>query len=445
MSSRKKSVCLISLGCSKNLVDSEYALGFLRKAGFVPVSRMEEADTAVINTCGFIQDAVEETIDTILEVAAKKGKGKLKQLFVMGCFVQRYGYKLRREMPEVDGWLGTGEIYRIVDIMKGAEKAGPPFLLGQPGYLGGSEVPRVHTSPLFSAYTKIAEGCSNRCTYCTIPRLRGPLRSRKPESVIREVKAMVKRGVKEINLIAQDTTLYGKDLGGQIVLEDLLEDLLHIRGLSWVRLLYSHPHRITDRLLELVNGQNALCPYLDLPLQHVNPAILSAMGRGGHGETPWQLMERIRSKTQGVHLRTTLMVGFPGETEERFEELCEFVRVARFDNLGALIYSREEGTPAARLKNPITPQVAQERLHRVMAIQADISREKNQRKVGRALSVLIEGESAETPLLLTGRTAGMAPDVDGRVLINKGWARVGDIVTARIKEAHVYDLVGEIL
>ena len=445
MSSRKKSVCLISLGCSKNLVDSEYALGFLQKAGFVPVSRVEEADTAVINTCGFIQAAVEETIDTILEVAAKKGKGELKQLFVMGCFVQRYGYKLRREMPEVDGWLGTGEIHRIVDIMKEAEKARPRFVLGQPGYLGGCEIPRVHTSPLFSAYTKIAEGCSNRCAYCTIPRLRGPLRSRKPESVISEVAAMVERGVKEINLIAQDTTLYGKDLGGRIALEDLLENLLHIRGLSWVRLLYSHPHRISDRLLELVNGQNEICPYLDLPLQHVNPDILSAMGRGGHGETPWQLVERIRSRTQGIHLRTTVMVGFPGETEERFEELCEFVRMACFDNLGAFTYSREEGTPAARLKNNIKPRVAQERLHRVMGIQADISRQKNQNKVGQVLSVLIEGESPETPLLLTGRTAGMAPDVDGRVLINKGWARVGDIVKVRITEAHVYDLVGEIL
>jgi ribosomal protein S12 methylthiotransferase len=445
MDSGKKSVCLISLGCSKNLVDSEHALGFLEKAGFVPVSGIEEADAAVINTCGFIQDAVEETIDTILEVAEKKGKGRLKQVFVMGCFVQRYGYKLRRELPEVDGWLGTGEIHRIVDIMKEAEKAKAPFVLGPPGYLGGGDIPRVHTSPLFSAYTKIAEGCSNRCTYCTIPRLRGPLRSRRPESILREVAAMAEQGVKEVNLIAQDTTSYGKDLGGHVTLEDLLEDLGRIRGLIWVRLLYSHPHRISDRLLELVNGPNGICPYLDLPLQHVSPDILSAMGRGGHRETPWQLMERIKSRTQGIHLRTTVMVGFPGETEERFEELCAFVRTARFDHLGAFIYSREDGTPAARLKNPVEARVAQERLHRVMAIQAEISRQKNRDKVGRVLPVLIEGESPETPLLLTGRTAGMAPEVDGRVLINKGCARVGDIVDVRIGEAHTYDLVGEIL
>jgi ribosomal protein S12 methylthiotransferase len=445
MSSRKKRVCLISLGCAKNLVDSEYVLGFLKKVGFVPESRLEEADTAIINTCGFIQPAVEETIDTILEVAAEKGRGNLERLFVMGCFVQRYGYKLCREMPEVDGWLGTGEIHRIVEITEGGEKERPPFVIGRPGYLGGSEIPRVHASPLFSAYIKIAEGCSNRCTYCTIPRLRGPLRSRTLESVIREAEAMAERGVKEINLIAQDTTMYGKDLGGDVGLEDVLESLLDIHGLSWIRVLYSHPHRISERLLELVNGQNRICPYLDLPLQHVNPDILSAMGRGGHQETPWKLIERIRSKTKGINLRTTLMVGFPGETEERFKELCEFVRMARVDHLGAFTYSREQGTPAARLENAIGRRVAQKRLDKVMGIQAEISRRNNQDKVGRVFPVLIEGESPETPLLLIGRTAGMAPEIDGQVLINKGWACVGDIVPVRIKEAYPYDLVGEII
>jgi ribosomal protein S12 methylthiotransferase len=228
-------------------------------------------------------------------------------------------------------------------------------------------------------------------------------------------------------------------------LEGLLEGLLDTRGLSWIRILYSHPHRISDRLLELLNGDNRICPYLDLPVQHVNPDILSAMGRGGHGETPWQLIARIKSKSRGIHLRTTIMVGFPGETEESFEELCEFVRTARVDHLGAFIYSREEGTPASRLKNPVRRQVAQKRLDRVMGIQAEVSRQNNQDKVGQVLPVLIEGESPETPLLLAGRTAGMAPDVDGRVLINKGQAVVGDIVPVRIVEAHTYDLVGEIL
>jgi ribosomal protein S12 methylthiotransferase len=445
MSSGKKSVCLISLGCPKNLVDSEHVLGFLQEAGFVPVSRPEEADTAVINTCGFIQAAVEETIDTILEVAAKKGKGKLERLFVMGCFVQRYGYKLVKEMPEVDGWLGTGEIDRIVEIMEAEEKERPPFVIGQPGYLGGDHVPRVQTSRFYSTYIKVAEGCSNACTYCTIPHLRGRLRSRGPESIFREAEAMAEGGVKEINLIAQDTTMYGKDLGGQVALEGLLEGLLDIRGLSWIRVLYCHPHRISDRLLELVNGENRICPYLDLPVQHVNPDILSAMGRGGHGETPCQLIARIKSKSRGIHLRTTVMIGFPGETEQSFEELCEFVRTARVDHLGAFIYSREEGTPASRLNNPVRRRVAQKRLDKVMGIQAEVSRQNNQDKVGQVLPVLIEGQSPETPLLLAGRTAGMAPDVDGRVLINKGRALVGDIVPVRIVEAHTYDLVGEIL
>ena len=445
MSSGKESVCLISLGCSKNLVDSEHVLGFLREAGFVPVSKLEEADTAVINTCGFIQAAVEETINTILEVAAKKGRGRLRRLFVMGCFVQRYGYKLLKEMPEVDGWLGTGEIHRIVEIIKETEKDRPPFVIGPPGYLGGGSIPRVHTSPFYSAYIKIAEGCSHHCTYCIIPRLRGGLRSRTVESIIAEAEAMVDRGVKEINLIAQDTSMYGKDLGGHTGLEDLLEKLIDIRGLRWIRVLYSHPHRISDRLLELVNGNNAICPYLDLPLQHVNPEILSAMGRGGHGETPWQLIERIRSKSSGISLRTTVMVGFPGETESRFRELCAFIRMACFDHLGAFAYSAEEGTAAARLKGPVKRSVAEERLDRIMRIQAKISEKNNRAKVGQVVPVLIEGESPETALLLKGRMRTMAPEVDGQVLINRGWARVGDIVPVRINEAYSYDLVGEIL
>jgi ribosomal protein S12 methylthiotransferase len=445
MESGKKRVCVISLGCAKNLVDSEYVLGFLQEKGFRPVSRLEEADLAVINTCGFIQSAVEETIDTILEVDAVKKRGKLERLFVMGCFVQRYGYKLLKEMPEVDGWLGTGELHRIVDVIEQAEPGRPPFVLSPPGYLGGSRIPRVPASPFYSAYIKIAEGCSHRCTYCTIPRLRGALRSRTMESILREAEAMVDRGVHEINLVAQDTTMYGKDLGGHTGLEDLLEKLADLRGLKWCRVLYSHPRRISDRLLELVSGKNSICPYLDLPLQHVNPEILSAMGRGGHGETPWQLIERIRSKSSEISLRTTLMVGFPGETEPRFRELCAFIRNACFDHLGVFAYSAEKGTAAANLKGRVNQAVAEARRDRVMRIQAEISEKNNRKKVGHVVAVLVEGECPETALLLQGRTPTMAPDVDGRVLINRGWARVGDIVPVRIKAAHPYDLVGEIL
>lgn len=441
----KKKIFLISLGCAKNLVDSENVLGHLKTEGFPIVSRLEEAEVAIINTCGFIQPAVEESIDTILEVAKRKKEADLEALYVMGCFVQRYGYKLRKEIPEVDGWLGTGEIHKIVDILGREAQSTPPFLLGRPTYLADHTVPRVQTTPFYSAYVKIAEGCSHKCSYCTIPSLRGPYRSRSLDSLIMEAENMVGRGVKEINLIAQDTTMYGQDLEGDIRLEDLLESLVEVQGLHWIRILYGHPHGISDRLLELVDGEERICPYLDIPLQHINEKILEAMGRGGDGENPWQLIDRIRARTQQVSLRTTFMVGFPGETDEIFEELYGFVKAAEFDHLGGFIYSAEQGTPAERLAPVVEEGVAKERLEAIMGLQAEISEGKNQEMVGQVVSVLVEGVSPETDLLLKGRMATMAPDVDGQVLINKGEGVIGEIVPVRITEAHTYDLVGEIV
>ncbi|MGD2126160.1 MAG: 30S ribosomal protein S12 methylthiotransferase RimO [Desulfobacteraceae bacterium] len=445
MMASKQNVYLISLGCAKNLVDSENALGVLAVNGFPIVSSLEEAEIAIINTCAFIQSAVEETIDTVLEVAARKRSGKLKKLFVMGCFVQRYGYELLKEMPEVDGWLGTGEICRIADILDSAFHEVPPFLIAKPGYLADHRTPRVQTTPFYSGYLKIAEGCSHRCTYCTISRLRGDYRSRDLESILLEAEGMVERGVKEINLIAQDSTMYGNDLAEDVGLEDLLERLLEIRGISWIRVLYSHPYGISDRLLELVDGQNAICSYLDIPLQHVNLEILEAMGRAPKEETPWQLIERIRSKTGDLSLRTTMMVGFPGETDKSFRELCDFVTAASFDHLGVFVFSPERGTSAARFENRVERKVAEERLDSIMRLQAEISERKRQKMVGQIVPVLVEGQSPETDLLLTGRTAGMAPDVDGRVLINKGQAMLGDIVPVMIRQAYAYDVIGEIL
>ncbi|NNG08108.1 MAG: 30S ribosomal protein S12 methylthiotransferase RimO [Desulfobacteraceae bacterium] len=441
----KKKIFLISLGCAKNLVDSENVLGHLKTNGFPIVSRLEEAEVAIVNTCGFIQSAVEESIDTILEVAKRKERAELEALYVIGCFVQRYGYKLRKEIPEVDGWLGTGEIHKIVDILEGGAKKSPSFLISTPTYLADHTVPRVQTTPFYSAYLKIAEGCSHKCSYCTIPRLRGPYRSRGLESLIMEAENMVGRGVKEVNLIAQDTTMYGRDLEGDIHLEDLLERLVHVQGLRWVRILYGHPHGISDRLLELVDGEEMICPYLDIPLQHINEKILEAMGRGCDGENPWQLIERIRARTPQVSLRTTVMVGFPGETDEIFDELYGFVRAAEFDHLGGFIYSPEEGTSAPRLEPVVEERVAKERLDAIMGLQAQISERKNREMVGHIVSVLVEGVSPETHLLLKGRTATMAPDVDGQVLINKGEGVIGEIVPVRIEEAHTYDLVGPIL
>ena len=445
MGSRQR-VFLISLGCAKNLVDSEHMLGLLKRAGYRIVRSIEDAEFAVINTCGFMQGAVEESIDTILEVSRKKQTGTLKGLFVTGCLVQRYGYKLREEMPEVDGWLGTGEIPRIVDILpESKRRRGVPCLIGNPGFLGDRRVPRLQATPFYTSYLKIAEGCSHRCSYCMIPKLRGPLRSRKPASLVSEARQMVERGVKEINLIAQDTTAYGIDLGGAGRLENLLEGLLKIQGISWLRVLYAHPHGISDRLLNLMDTEDALCPYLDIPLQHVNRHILKAMGRVSDRENPRDLIERIKSGThRRITLRTTVMVGFPGETDEIFEELYDFVDKTKFEHLGAFVFSPEKGTAAAQLAGTVDREAAERRRDAIMKLQSRISRRQNQMLVGRVLPVLIEGESPETPLLLKGRTATMAPDVDGQVLINRGHGTVGEITGVLITEAHPYDLVGEI-
>jgi ribosomal protein S12 methylthiotransferase len=442
---KKGRVFLISLGCAKNLVDSEHILGVLQERDFVFAQSLVEAEFAVINTCGFIRSAVEETIDTILEVANLKGQGKLEKVVVLGCFVQRYGYKLAKEIPEVDGWLGTGEIQRVADILeKNSMVSSVPVHISRPVHLADHTVPRIQISPFYSAYLMIADGCSHRCSYCIIPRLRGPFRSRGLESLCIQAEEMAQSGVREINLISQDTTMYGEDLNESVCLEDLLERLVLIKGIRWIRLLYCYPGEISDRLLELIDSEEAICPYLDLPLQHVNERLLKAMGRNFSGETPWELVERVRSGRRKISLRTTLMVGFPGETEDMFNELCDFVKMAEFNHLGTFIFSREKGARAARFKSTVEREIAQQRQETIMKLQRKISRKLNQCLVGETLSVLIEGVSRETDLLLKGRTETMAPDVDGQVLINKGEGVAGEIMPVLITDAHDYDLVGEI-
>ncbi len=442
----KDKVFLVSLGCAKNLVDSEHMLGLLHSKGFEQTANIEDAGIAVVNTCGFIQGAVEETIDTILEVANHKKEGCLKRLLVTGCFVQRYGYKLQKELPEVDGWLGTGEIHRIADILEDENQGElTPFLVGRPKYLADHLVPRVQTTPFYTAYLRIAEGCSHGCSYCTIPSLRGPFRSRDPDSLIIEAQSLISQGVKELNLIAQDTTMYGQDLESHNCLEDLLERLAALKGVAWIRLLYCHPNGVSDRLLELIDSEEVICPYLDLPMQHVNQEILRAMGRGPGGEGPWELVERIRSRKRKIGLRTTFIVGFPGETEKSFQELCEFVRLVQFDHLGAFVFSKEEGTSAAQLGSCVDQPEAQRRLDELMNIQREVSKKINQEIVGDTIPVLIEGKSPETELLLKGRSATMAPDVDSQVLINKGEGVTGEIFPVLITEAHAYDLIGKIV
>lgn len=442
---QQKKICMVSLGCAKNLVDSENILGLLEDRGFSIVSGPNEADIAIINTCGFIRSAVEESVDTILEYTAKKEKGELERVLVTGCFVQRYGYKLKREIPEVDGWAGTGDIYKIPELLDGIENPDKPFFIGRPGFLADHTTPRLLAAPFYSAYLKIAEGCSHKCTFCCIPGLRGCFRSREMESIVAEAEELVDGGVKEINLIAQDTSVYGRDLGTEASLEDLLEKLLRIKGLPWIRILYTNPSGINERLLEIMESEEAICPYLDMPLQHVNKKILKAMGRDMYGESPMELIHRIRSRKRDIHIRTTLMVGFPGETAGMFQELCDFVREAEMERLSAFIFSPEKGTRAARLPGVPGDRIARQRFDAVMTLQAGIAAAKNREYIGKSVPVLIEGFSEETDLLLRGRTPTMAPDVDGQVLINRGRASAGDIVPVRITDAYSYDLIGEII
>ena len=445
MTESKKKIFLISLGCAKNLVDSENILGLLSSIGYSIVNEISDSDIVIVNTCGFLQSAVEEAIDVILDVIEKKKSGEIDKVIVTGCFVQRYGYKLKREMPEVDGWLGTGELQRIVELVESIYDTNTPFYIGRPVFLADHEIPRIQTTPFYSAYIKIAEGCNHRCSYCAIPPIRGPLRSRQIQSIVSEAKAMRDRGVKEINLIAQDTTIYGADLDDGACIEGLLENLLSIKGIEWIRILYSHPYEIRDSLLNLMSSEGIIAPYLDIPFQHVNEKILKAMNREIKGETPTDLIRRVRSYSRKFSIRTTMMVGFPGETNEAFEEMFNFVRGTEFDHLGAFIYSPEKGTPAARMKGIPDSKVSEKRRDALMKLQANISLKKNRAMINQVVPVLIEGVSPETELLLCGRTIGMAPDVDSQVLINKGEGIPGEIQDVLITEAHPYDLVGEIV
>ena len=441
----REKLFLISLGCAKNLVDSEHMLGILNASGFQPTEQIEEAEVVLINTCGFLQSAVEESIDTILETAKLKTAGNLKRLVVAGCFVQRYGYKLLQEIPEVDAWIGTGEIDRVAEAIAEAGPETTPFFIKRPVRLPDHRLPRIQTTPFYTSYLRIGEGCSHKCSYCIIPNLRGSFRSRQIESLLLEAREMAARGVKEINLIAQDTSYYGKDMKNGPLLEDLLEKLADLDDIAWIRLLYLHPQGISERLLDLMESRERIAPYLDLPLQHSDSRILRAMGRDPGAETPAQLIARIRRRKREMSIRTTLMVGFPGETETMFRQMLDFIESAEFEHLGVFVFSPETGTPAARLKSVVSPDIAERRRAQLMAAQARISRKKNLKMVGKVFPVLMEGPCPETDLLLCGRTAGMAPEVDRRVLINEGVGNLGAIMPVRITEAHDYDVVGEIV
>lgn len=438
----KETVSLISLGCPKNLVDSEVILGLLSKAGYPLTSRPEEAQIIIVNTCSFIQDATKEAIETILQVSRYKERGSCRLLVVSGCLPERYGRSLEKEFPEVDLFVGTGDFQNLPEILSKNRKV--KSFLSKPTFLYDEKTPRILSTPPFSAYLKIAEGCSNLCTFCTVPKIRGPYRSRTIQSVLKEARRLVDRGVREIILIAQDTTAYGRDLRDGTNLEKLLRGLVRVDGIHWIRKLYSYPkpEYFTESLLNLMAKEEKICPYLDLPIQHIDDQILRRMGRPSTSHEIYNLLQKIRAALSEISLRTSLIVGFPGETEKHFRALYDFVGEVRFDHLGAFKYSAEEGTPASRLAGSVPEPVKEERLGLLMDLQKKISWQKHRALVGRKMEVLVEGQDQQRRLL-RGRLKTQAPEIDGSVFL-KGKAKPGDWVEARITKALPYDLIGQI-
>jgi ribosomal protein S12 methylthiotransferase len=439
----KQKVSLVSLGCPKNLVDAEVMLGHLPPDRFEIVTDESQAEIIIVNTCSFIKEAKEESVETILEVADQKQSGRCRLLVVTGCLPQRYREELAVELPEVDLFLGTSEAARIVELID-AFGGKPVQVIGPPEYLYDHETPRVKSSPFYSTYVKIAEGCANHCSYCIIPQLRGNLRSRSIPSVVAEVRRLVAEGVREINLIAQDITAFGADRDETTGLEDLLRELVRIDDLQWLRLLYAYPDGISDELIELIAAEEKICNYLDVPLQHIDNDILSRMNRRVDEEAIRRLLDRIRTRIPDITLRTSFIVGFPGETEQQFGRLLEFVNEGHFERVGVFRYSQEEGTSAALLDEQIPERTKNVRCRKLMKAQSRVSFRKNRALVGRVEPVLIEGFSEETELLLRGRSIRQAPDVDGQVYITSGQAKIGEIVPLRITDSSEYDLIGEI-
>ncbi len=441
-----KKIGMVSLGCPKNLLDSEVMLGHMKEAGYELTHNPEEAEVLVVNTCGFIGPAKQESIDTILEMAQYKEKGKCRRLVVTGCLAQRYAFDIAREIPEVDSVTGLDQIESIVQACETQERHVEPLVAdGSVKYLYDHETPRVLATPPFSAYVKISEGCDYPCTFCIIPKIRGQYRSRPVDSILSEAESLAGRGVKEILLIAQDTTRYGADLGHRNGLASLLRQLAQVDGIEWIRFLYAYPTTLSAEILEAIADQRKICRYVDVPLQHASDGVLKAMKRPGTRASNTLLIERIRSIVPRVAIRSSFIVGFPGETEEDFQNLLSYCKEMEFDHLGVFTYSHEEDTEAFSREDSVSPHEKQRRRDELMEQQAAISFRKNLERVGHSAVVLVEGFSAESELLLAGRTEGQAPDIDGTVLINDGWSEAGTFATVEFTEAHPYDLVGKVL
>lgn len=448
-----KKIGFISLGCPKNLVDSEVMMGRLKQSGYEITADAGEADTLVVNTCGFIESAKKESIDAILEAARLKTEGRCRRLVVAGCLVERYRDDLQREIPEADAFIGTSQIDDITRVCdeRTNTRSLPVIPLGNQSatYLYDESTPRVLATPHYSAFIKIAEGCDRPCAFCFIPQMRGHFRSRRFGSVLNEARQLAARGVKELILVAQDSSRYGEDLGCQDGLAHLLRELSHLDGIEWVRVMYTYPTHISDAFLDVLASEPKAVKYLDMPLQHASSNVLKLMRRGGTRASLERLIGRVRERVPGIAIRTTFITGFPGETDGDFEELLAFIRGIEFDRVGVFTYSDEEGTPASDLPNKVGSRTAKLRRARLMKEQARISRRRNKERVGSKLRVLFEGPAKETELLWQGRLETQAPDIDGCVLINDApedfSPAPGEFVSVLITEAHDYDLVGRII
>jgi ribosomal protein S12 methylthiotransferase len=437
-------VGLLSLGCPKNLVDGEVMLGKLQGAGYRLVSDAARADVIVVNTCAFIDRAKQESVDAILEMAREKETGPARRLVVTGCLTQRYDAELRREIPEIDATLGTGQVDDIVRAASG-EATSLDEAPAAPTWVYDHTAPRVLSTPPWLAYVKISEGCDYTCSFCIIPRLRGRHRSRSVEDVVAEVRSLAARGVREVVLVAQDSTRYGLDHGVRDGLAYLLRRLGRVDGIRWIRVMYAYPSTLTDPILEAIASEEKVVKYVDIPLQHASEPVLKRMKRPTGRGNLLGMVGRIRDRVPGVAIRTSFIVGFPGETAEDFARLLEFVEAGSFDNVGVFTFSDEEGTASFGLPGRVPARVKESRRRKLMSVQKRISARKNRARVGERVEVLIEGTHSDSDLLLRGRTAAQAPEIDGQVIVNDGAAEPGSFVSCEVTEAHPYDLVARIV
>ena len=436
----------VSLGCAKNLVDTEMMLGILRDNGFELTPDPAEAEVLIVNTCTFIRSAKEEGITTILNMAEYKepGKGKCKSLIICGCMAQRYKQELLDEIPEADAMVGTGAWNRIMEAVRETLAGNRVIIAGESEIIYDAKMPRIVTTPAYSAYVKVAEGCNHRCAYCAIPLVRGNFRSRTMEDIYEETERLVNSGVKEIVLIAQDTTNYGSELYGKPSLAALLKRLVKIEKLKWIRVLYCYPRTFTDELIDVMASEEKICKYVDLPLQHAHNSVLRSMRRSDTRESVEELLSKIRERIPGVTIRSTFIVGFPGETDAQYQALRDFIEKQRFDKVGIFTYSREEDTPAYDMPNQIAEEIMQERYHDLMSLQCLISEEINQSLEGKVLEVLVEGHDEQQANIAYGRSYREAPEVDGQVYIEGDTdSKPGDIVKVKIIQGFTYDVVGE--